>query len=144
MIAILLKYDDTLKMKSTKEIENIEDIKLLVNDFYAKVREDDLLGDIFNGVIQDRWAQHLEKMYGFWQTVLLKEHTYYGSPFVPHAPLPVEKLHFERWLKLFNQTLDEHFTGEKADEAKWRGAKMAQMFLTKIEYYRNNPAKPIL
>jgi hemoglobin len=27
--------------------------------------------------------------------------------------------------------------GEKAEEAKWRGQKMAQMFEIKIEHYRN-------
>ena len=128
----------------TKKIEQIEDIKLLVNSFYDKVRQDDMLAKIFNDIIQDRWPQHLEKMYKFWQTVLLDEHTYFGSPFGPHATLPVSKEHFERWIDLFYQTLDEHFTGEQADEAKWRAAKMAEMFHHKIEYYRNNPAKPIL
>ena len=122
----------------------MEDIRLLVDTFYGKVRIDPLLGGIFNGVIKDRWPQHLEKMYSFWQTVLLGVHTYYGSPFPPHAQLPVEQKHFDAWLKLWHETVDEHFTGKKAAEAKWRGDKMAVMFLSKIGYYRNNPAKPLL
>ena len=60
-----------------KDISNIQDIKLLVDVFYGKVREDGKLKDIFNNKIQDRWPEHLEKMYRFWQTVLLEEHTYY-------------------------------------------------------------------
>ena len=56
-----------------KEIQDIDDVKLLVNTFYGKVRQDDLLGKIFDGVIQDNWDFHLNKMYGFWQTVLLHE-----------------------------------------------------------------------
>lgn len=127
-----------------KEIQNIDDVKLLVDSFYDKVRQDDLLKDIFNDVIQDKWPEHLEKMYRFWQTVLLGDHTYQGSPFVPHASLPVVKEHFNRWIKLFYETLDEHFKGERADEAKWRAAKMAEMFNYKIEFYKNNPMKPIL
>lgn len=127
-----------------KELSNIEDIKMLVDTFYAKVRQDDLLADIFNKVIQDRWPEHLEKMYRFWQTVLLEEHTYSGSPFVPHARLPVEKKHFEQWLALFNETVDEHFTGTKAEEAKWRAVKMAEMFQHKIAYYKENPSKSII
>lgn len=122
----------------------IEDIRLLVDTFYGKIRVDELLGGIFNGVIKDRWAEHLEKMYRFWQTVLFGEHTYYGSPFPPHAKLPIEQKHFDRWLKLWHETIDEHFTGAKAGEAKWRGDKMAVMFLSKIEYYRNNSATPLL
>lgn len=126
------------------DISTIEDIKLLVDTFYGKVREDQLLSPIFNGVIQDRWPQHLEKMYRFWQTVLLQEHTYYGSPFPPHAGLPVDQLHFNTWLGIWHQTLDALFEGEKANEAKWRGDKMAVMFLSKIEYYRDNATTPLL
>ncbi len=127
-----------------KEIENIEDVKLLVNSFYGKVREDDQLKDIFNEKIQDRWPEHLEKMYRFWQTVLLDEHTYYGSPFVPHAQLPVEKEHFNRWIELFYETVDELFTGDKAKKAKWQGERMAEMFHMKIQYYKQSDAKPLL
>ena len=129
-------------MKS--DIGHIEDIKLLVNTFYGKVRQNDLLKDIFNNKIEDRWPDHLEKMYRFWQTVLLEEHTYNGSPFLPHAGLPVAKEHFDAWLELFYQTVDELFVGEKAERAKWQGGRMAEMFQHKIEYYKNNAALPLL
>ncbi|MBX2966119.1 MAG: group III truncated hemoglobin [Cyclobacteriaceae bacterium] len=130
-------------MKELKDIENIDDIKLMVDTFYGKVRQDDLLKDIFNNVIQDRWPEHLEKMYRFWQTVLLEQHTYHGSPFLPHANLPVDKEHFDRWIKLFYETIDEHFVGGKAERAKWQGERMAEMFLYKIQYYRDSAATPL-
>lgn len=57
------------------DIIQIEDVKKLVNHFYDKVRKDALLSPIFTQRIGDQWPQHLEKMYKFWQTVLLKEHT---------------------------------------------------------------------
>lgn len=126
------------------EILNIEDIRLLVDTFYKKVGQDALLGDIFNNVIQDRWPQHMEKMYTFWQTVLLGQHTYYGSPFPPHAQLPVTKKHFDRWLGLFHATLDELFEGEKVGEAKWRASKMAEMFQLKIDSYRKDNLRPLI
>ncbi len=130
-------------MSTKKEILSLDEVKLLVDTFYEKVRKDDLLQDIFNNVIQDKWPIHLEKMYRFWQTVLLEEHTYSGSPFAPHANLPVNKTHFKRWLLLFNATIDELFTGEKADEAKWRANKMAEIFQLKIDFYNKNSAKPL-
>ncbi len=126
------------------DIHTLDDVKQLVNTFYTKVREDDMLAPLFNERIQDRWSQHLEKMYRFWQTLLLDEHTYYGAPFPPHAKLPVEHLHFERWLELFHKTVDELFVGEKANEAKWRGQKMAQMFEIKIDHYRNPGWKSLM
>ena len=130
-------------MNEKSNIQNAEDIKLLVDKFYELVREDDLLAPIFNSRIGDRWPEHLEKMYRFWQTVLLGDHTYYGSPFAPHATLPIDMNHFNRWLELFNETIDDHFIGEKAEEARWRAQKMAEMFLHKIEYYRTNHTSPL-
>ncbi len=120
------------------DIQNLVDIQLLVDTFYNKIREDHLLKDIFNNKIQDRWPEHLTKMYSFWQTVLLEEHTYYGSPFVPHAKLPIDLEHFDQWLLLFTETVDDLFEGEKAEKAKWQGNRMAQMFHSKITFYNNN------
>lgn len=129
-------------MKS--DIRNLTDIKLLVDTFYGKIRKDNLLKDIFNERIEDRWPEHLEKMYRFWQTVLLEEHTYYGSPFPPHAKLPVDRKHFGQWVQLFYETVDELFTGEKAERAKWQGERMAEMFQTKIEYSKSHSTTTIL
>ena len=129
-------------MSQQKDITTIEDIQLLVDTFYGKVRVNNLLGGIFNGVIKDRWAAHLDKMYSFWQTVLLGEHTYWGAPFPPHSQLPVNQSHFHAWLTLWHETIDELFTGERAEEAKWRAEKMAVIFLSKIEYYQSQMQNP--
>lgn len=126
------------------DILDLTDVKLLVDTFYGKVRNDQLIGPIFNERIQDRWPQHLNKMYTFWQTVLLGEHTYFGTPFPPHAQLPVEGEHFERWLSLFAETVSELFQGKIADEALWRANKMAEMFQSKIEYYKKNAHNSVI
>ncbi len=126
------------------DILNLDDVKLLVDQFYGKVRDNNLLSPIFNDVIGEKWPLHLEKMYGFWQTLLLDTPAYSGSPFLRHAKLPIEKEHFDTWINLFNETIDEHFTGVKADEAKWRAVRMSEMFQYKLDYYRNNPAQPLI
>ncbi|NEU09529.1 group III truncated hemoglobin [Flavihumibacter sp. R14] len=126
-------------METPQDILTLDDVKKLVDTFYAKVQQDPLLAPVFNERIQDRWTEHLEKMYRFWQTVLLEEQTYSGSPFMPHANLPVDNTHFREWLNLFEQTVTELFSGQKATEAIWRAEKMAQMFEFKIAHHRNNP-----
>lgn len=120
-----------------KDISDIQDIKLLVNTFYDKVQKDDLIGPIFNEKMMGRWPEHLEKMYRFWQTILLEEHTYSGSPFPPHKQLPINLSHFDRWMEIFTSTVDSLFVGKLAEEAKVRAANMAYMFNYKIEYFRN-------
>ena len=129
---------------SNADILTLEDVKILVDDFYGKVKENALLSPIFNNVIQDNWQAHLEKMYGFWQTLLLDVQAYSGSPFLKHAKLPISAAHFDTWIGLFNKTVDEHFMGEKATEAKWRAARMSEMFQYKLDYYKNNPAQPLI
>src|SRR5665213_1224241 len=105
-------------INETKEIISLDDIKTLVDTFYGKVRKDELIGPIFEERIHDRWPQHLETMYTFWQTLLLQDRTYFGAPFPPHANLPISHNHFERWMELFTQTLDDLFTGAIAQDAK--------------------------
>lgn len=126
------------------EIISLAEIKLLVDTFYGKVRQDELIGPIFDEVIGDRWPVHLQKMYSFWQTVLLGEHTYGGAPFPPHLKLPIGQTHFDRWIGIFNATVDELFHGKIAEEAKWRAEKMAQMFTHKLSYYRQRNVHPLI
>ncbi|WP_313672319.1 group III truncated hemoglobin [Sphingobacterium multivorum] len=124
-----------------QDIQTLDDIKVLVDQFYTTIRKDTLLGPIFKARIQDNWAIHLEKMYSFWQTILLDEHSYFGSPFPPHINLPIDAQHFGQWLNLFEVTVDCLYSGQKAEEAKWRAQKMAQMFQFKLEYLQANPNK---
>lgn len=126
------------------DIKELDDVKLLVDTFYGSVRGDEFLGQIFDNIIKDRWPEHLEKMYRFWQTVLLEEHTYHGSPFPPHLRLPVEAPHFDKWVEIFTATVDDLFEGEKAERAKWQGSRMAEMFLSKITYFRDNNLTPLV
>ena len=132
-----------LREMARQDIFTLDDIKLLVDEFYTQVQDDAVIGPVFNTVIKD-WPTHLNKMYRFWQTVLLDEVTYSGSPFLVHLPLPIDREHFDAWIKLWYSTIDRLFTGAKADEAKWRADKMSEMFQHKLAHYRNNTAKPLM
>jgi hemoglobin len=121
-----------------KDIETLDDIKLMVNTFYQRIQINDVLGPIFEQRIGGRWEQHLEKMYRFWQTVLFNEHTYSGSPFPPHATMQIDERHFVIWVQNWTGTVDEFFTGPIADEAKRRGTLMAGIFNSKLEFFKRN------
>jgi hemoglobin len=124
-------------MTPQTDITTFDDIKLLVDTFYSKVQKDAFIGPIFNEKIGNRWPEHLEKMYRFWQTILLEVHSYSGSPFPPHKQVPVAKEHFDRWMEIFTATIDSLFVGPLAEEAKLRAKNMAEMFNYKIDYFRN-------
>lgn len=114
-----------------RDIENIEDIKLFVDEFYKKVQEDQVLAPIFNEHIAD-WDAHLQTMYRFWNAVLFGVREYAGNPLMKHTKLAVHSRHFEQWLNLFSETLDEYFEGKVTEEAKGRALIMAHTMYNKI------------
>lgn len=119
-------------MHSRMDIKNIDDIILLVDSFYEKVNADEMLTPIFNNLAKVNWEEHLPIMYGFWSAVLFDTHTYKGQPVASHLELPIRTDHFNRWLKLFRQTVDEHFEGIKAEEAKTKADSIALIFQSKL------------
>lgn len=78
-------------------------IRDLVDRFYARVREDDLLAPVFEARVRD-WDAHLARMRAFWSSVALMSGVYHGQPMEKHLPLPVGGAHFDRWLTLFEAT----------------------------------------
>jgi hemoglobin len=83
-------------------------ISLLVESFYAKVRAHEELGPIFDRVIGDNWGEHLAKMKQFWGAVALKTGEYHGRPMPAHIKLKeVTPAHFDQWLQLFSENLEE-------------------------------------
>ena len=81
-------------------------IERLIRSFYARVRDDAILGPIFAAKIKD-WEPHLQKMFAFWSSVALMSGRYRGEPMARHLPLPIDAQHFDRWLALFAETAHE-------------------------------------
>jgi hemoglobin len=109
------------------DIEVEEDITSLVHQFYTKVRNDDLLAPVFNSIIQDNWDIHLQTMCNFWSSILLYSKKYLNDPMAKHLPMPLEKKHFDKWLILFEETVDELFYGDIATTAKTRANNIARI-----------------
>jgi hemoglobin len=99
-----------------RERTGIDEAKIeqLVRAFYARIREDALLGPIFNSRISD-WEPHLQRMCEFWSSVVLSSGVYHGQPMRMHISLPVDARHFDHWLQLFETTARELFEAPIAD-----------------------------
>ena len=100
-------------------------IERLVRGFYAKVREDAVLGPVFESRIKD-WEPHLAQMCAFWSSVALMTGRYHGTPMAKHLPLPVDGGHFDRWLALFEETAREICPGEAEAHFVERARRIAQ------------------
>jgi len=120
-----------------KDLTTRDNIYFLVSSFYEKVRNDRLLGPFFNEKIKD-WNAHLDRLTTFWESSLFLKTKYYGNPIEAHVKVDkdnnnsITELHFGVWLNLWIETIDEHFEGDYAENAKRRARKMSTFLYLKI------------
>jgi hemoglobin len=110
------------------DIRTRDDVERFVVEFYRDVAMDDLLGPIFAAAQVD-WSVHIPRLVDFWSWQLLGHRVYGRNPLLAHEPVhartPFRAEHYERWLDLFDTTIDGHFAGPTAELAKGRARKMA-------------------
>lgn len=116
-------------MSHATDIASRDHVVQLVDAFYARVRADDLLGPIFDDVARVNWAEHLPKMYAFWESVLFGTPGFKGNPLAVHRALarrtPLTEREFDRWVALFTAAVDELFDGPVAAHARLSAARIA-------------------
>ncbi len=116
----------------------------LVESFYARVRNDEMLGPIFDGRIAD-WPPHLARMKDFWTSIAIEAGRFHGNPMLKHLAIPgIDRSHFSRWLMLFDDTLPEVMPNAEACRFfSERAARIADSLLTGITIHRDGlPAIP--
>lgn len=108
------------------DISSRADIEFFIIRFYDKVKVDDTIGYIFNDVAKTNWEHHIPLIVDFWEGILLDTTSYRRNAMEVHYQLhhkePFRQEFFDRWLKLFRETLDELYQGPVADLA-WKRAK---------------------
>lgn len=113
-------------------------IERMVREFYTDVLKDDILGPIFTKALGDdlkngKWYEHLNTLYNFWMQMMTGESPYQGHPFPPHAFLgPLQRETFERWLKLFHETVYRLFIPEIADKFYRKADILAEQFMDNL------------
>ena len=103
------------------------ELQRLVDRFYAKVRQDELIGPIFNAAIGD-WPEHLEKLGAFWSSVMLTSGRYKGNPMQAHVrhKASIDPAMFDRWLALWAETTDELMPPAAAAALQAKAARIAE------------------
>lgn len=87
-----------------------ESLTLLVDRFYASVRADELLGPVFEPVLQGRWPAHLARMVDFWCASCKIERGFRGNVYDKHMLLTdLAPAHLARWLQLWRQHTEALF-----------------------------------
>ncbi len=82
------------------------------------------------------WEQHLPVTYDFGENIIFSTGSYNTNPMIVHQNLnkhiTLTEEYFERWLKLFSETLNELFEGEKAIQTKQKATRIATVMRFKI------------
>ena len=136
MICGLADYFFAMIMK--KDIGSREDITTFMERFYGKALTDNVIGFFFTEVVKLNMQTHLPVIVDFWETVLFGVAKYKGNAMQVHQHIhqlsAFTEEHFERWLALFTQTVDELFEGDRAELAKQRAVSIATMMKLKTIY----------
>ena len=121
-----------------KKLSITEDsLRMLVDEFYNRVRSDDLIGPVFNNVVTD-WPAHLGKLQAFWSSVMLTSGRYKGQPLPVHIKHAhqINRQSFERWLSIWHATTSEIMDEPSAAALQAKAAKIAESLSLGIEYSR--------
>lgn len=123
------------------DITGREDLLLLVTCFYEKLLADKSISYLFTDVAKIDLPHHLNILVDFWDNILFQHDVYRKNAMQPHMVLhqrsSLQKNHFETWLRYFNETVDELFSGEKAFMAKERALSIATIMQIKISQYNS-------
>lgn len=123
-----------------RAIKDQEDIRFLVIEFYNQALADLVIGPVFKAANFSLEA-HIPVMVKFWETILLDVVTYKGNPMLKHIALnkevPLKGEHFERWMKIWEETIRTHFEGPVADQAISRASSIGQLMQYKIKQATN-------
>ena len=123
-------------MDIKKDIESRHDIDLFIRSFYEKVKTDPVIGIIFTEIVEMDWDHHIPVIVNFWESILLDNPVYKRNAMAVHYDLnkkyPLEAKHFEAWLHLFNDTLDQMFSGKITELAKKRAGGIASLMQFKM------------
>ncbi len=118
------------------DILNRTDIENIISRFYEKVKKDKLLSPFFSKTVKVDWQEHLVVMCDFWENVLFYTGNYQGNPLMTHKKLnekaATKEVHFNRWLSLFEKSVDDLYQGKNAARMKAHAENIARIMQEKI------------
>ncbi|MGV6845162.1 MAG: group III truncated hemoglobin [Lutibacter sp.] len=124
-----------------RELQNRSDLYSLVSLFYKKLLNDSELNIFFNHLNDNKLLEkHLQILVNFWDHSLFYSGTYQKNALRPHLLLnktkPFKIAHFNKWLKLFNESVDELFIGEQAFSIKSKALSIATIMKVKMDLFQ--------
>ncbi len=120
-----------------RDIEDRADIRKLVTAFYERLLKDEDFKHIFLAVMQKDMLAHIDTLMDFWESTLFQAGKYKGDTIDAHLEVHhqyrLNAAHFSKWLEIFNETVNDHFEGNIATQAKQKASTLATIIRLKID-----------
>lgn len=122
-------------MKTIAQEITRDNIRTMVDIFYAKVLKDEVLSPFFVEKLgadlkSEEWQTHLATLTDFWASLTLADSSYSGQPVKPHMHMEgLQASTFTRWLTLFFEIVDSLYAEELAAVFKARAQLIATNFM---------------
>lgn len=127
-------------MPESREMHDIrgrDDIAHLVETFYTRAFADPVLGPIFTDIAKMDLEAHMPIMCDFWETVLFQAGKYQRNAFSVHLDLhskvSLTPSLFQRWLDIWEGTVDDLFAGPRSLHAKMQATRIGGSISRRLE-----------
>lgn len=118
------------------DIQNQDDLLRLVTFFYERLLADESISYIFTEVVKIKLEEHLPVLVTFWSQAILGTGGYTNNLTQIHLDVSKQSYLspelFKIWLGHFNDSVNELFAGEKAEQIKTNALSIATVMQIKI------------
>lgn len=119
-----------------EDITNRNDIVRVLQAFYTTAFADDTIGFFFTKVVTLDLRTHIPVIADFWESVIFGTQGYRKNVMEVHQHIHslshIEKHHLDRWVQLFQKTIDDNFAGNNAELMKQRAQSIATLMNIKL------------
>ena len=118
------------------DIQTQNDLYLIVDEFYKKLLSDERISYIFTDVVKIKIEDHLPILVTFWSQGILGTGGYSKNLTQIHLDINEKEYLspelFTIWLTHFNNSVDQNFKGQKAEQIKTQALSIATVMQIKI------------
>ena len=119
-----------------KDIKTRGDIEAVLQQFYAAAFADETIGFFFTEVVPLDLETHIPVIADLWESVLFGTQGYRKNVMQVHQHIhslsSIQKQHLDRWVELFQKTVDDNFAGDTAELMKQRAQSIATLMNIKL------------
>ena len=120
-----------------EDIKDKKDLEILFDLFYNKAINNKSIGYFFTKIVPINLKEHLPVIVSFWENNLFFTGGYKNNLVKIHQNIhqisALKYPHYDTWIQLLNESVDELFKGENAERLKTNALSIATVMKIKVK-----------